>query len=128
MGNSFELPPQLTSTPKNARRAGRVRCQWTHCNLGEVLDISSTGMRVLCKRRPAADVGSVLAAVIDGLDGPVDVAGKVIWKKKVGFFRWQIGVEFGDLLPASRKGLALLARASLANDTIAVQDHARKSA
>ncbi len=128
MTQSFEMPPQLTATQKNARRAGRVRCQWTLCNLGDVLDVSSTGMRVNCRRKPAAPVGSKVAAVIEGHDGPFDVSGKLVWKKKSGFFRWMIGVEFDELTPAAKKGLSLLARASLSNDTIAAQDRVRRSA
>lgn len=128
MAHSFEMPPQLTSPQKNARRAGRVRCQWTLCNLGEVLDISSTGMRVNCRRKPAADVGAKVAAVVEGHDGAFDVSGKLVWKKKAGMFRWHIGVEFDELSPASKKGLAILARSSLSNDTIAVQERSRRSA
>ena len=85
-------------------------------------------MRVLCRRKPAAAVGSRVAAVVDGLEGPFDVLGTLVWKKRVGLFRWQIGVEFTDVLPAAKKGLTMLARASLLNDTIAVKERSRRSA
>ncbi len=128
MVHSFEMPPQLTKHNKNDRKCGRVRCQWTHCDLGDIRDLSLTGMRVGCRRKPAAEVGAKLSVIIDGHDDKFDVTGKVVWKKKEGWFRWTIGVEFEELSPAARKGLALLARASLSNDTLAIQDRVRKSA
>jgi len=128
MTHSFEMPPQLTKTGSNARKCGRVRCQWTHCNFGEIMDISSTGMRVQCRKKPAAELGAKLSVIIEGHDDKFDVSGKMVWKKKAGFFSWIIGVEFDELSPAARKGLALLARSSLSNDTIAIQDRMRKSA
>lgn len=128
MANSFELPPQLTAHNKNARRSGRVRCQWTHCSLGSVEDISATGMRVICRRKPAAEKGSRLAAIVEGLDGEFDISGRIVWKKKVGFFRWEMGIEFDEVTPEARKGLALLARSALTNDSLATRDRMRKSA
>ena len=129
MAHSFEMPPQLTKTrDSNARRGGRVRCQWTHCNLGEILDLSITGMRVACRRKPAADVGSHIAVNVEGGDGTFDVSGKIVWKKKAGLFKWTVGIEFDELTPAARKGLTFLARSALSNDSIAIQDRMRKSA
>ena len=127
MVHSFELPPQLTKQDKNSRKTGRVRCQWTHCDLGEILDLSLSGMRVGCRKKPAAEVGAPLSVIIDGQDDKFDVSGKVVWKKKDGLFRWMIGVEFDELSPAARKGLALLARSSLTNNTIAMQDRAKSA-
>lgn len=128
MPNSFELPPQLTAQNKNARKSGRVRCQWTHCSLGVVEDISATGMRVICRRRPAAENGARLAAIVEGLDGEFDVSGRIVWKKKIGFFKWEMGIEFDEVTPEARKGLALLARSALTNDSLATRDRMRKSA
>lgn len=103
-----------------------MRCQWTHCDLGDVLDISASGMRVTCKRKIAAEKGAHLAAIVEGLDGTFDVSGKIVWKKKIGWFKWEMGIEFDELQPAAKKGLALLARSSLTNENLAAQD--RKSA
>jgi hypothetical protein len=128
MVHSFELPPQLTKNDKNARKCGRVRCQLTHCDLGEILDLSVTGMRVACRKKPAADVGATLSVIIDGHEDKFDVTGKLVWKKKVGWFKWIIGVEFEELMPGAKKGLTLLARASINNDTIAVRERGRPAA
>lgn len=128
MTNSFEMPPQLTKSASNARRCGRVRCQWTHCDLGEIIDISSSGMRVSCRRRPAADAGARFSVIIEGHDDKFDVSGRMVWKKKGGLFKWIIGFEFDELSPAAKKGLALLARSSLTNESMAQQDRTRKSA
>jgi len=128
MANTFEMPPQLTAQNKNARRSGRVRCQWTHCSLGAVQDISATGMRVISRRKLAADKGARIAAIVEGLDGEFDISGRIVWKKKLGWFKWEMGIEFDEVTPEARKGLALLARSALTNDAMAVQDRQRKSA
>ncbi len=128
MGSSFELPPQLRKTENNARRCGRVRCQWTHCNLGEVLDISATGIRIKCKRRPAAENGARISINIEGIDGAFDVSGRIVWRKKVGMFRWEVGIELDEPSLEARKGLSLIARSALTNDSMAAHDRTRKSA
>lgn len=126
MGQTFEIPPQLRSSRSNARRCGRVRCQWTLCNIGEVIDISATGMRIRSRRKPAAQNGSRIAVIVEGIDGSFDVSGRIVWRKKVGFFRWEVGVELDEPSADVRKGLSLIARSALANESLAVQ--ARRSA
>ncbi len=128
MANTFEMPPQLTAPNKNARRSGRVRCQWTHCSLGALEAISATGMRVISRRKLAAEKGSRIAAIVEGLDGEFDISGRIVWKKKLGWFKWEMGIEFDEVTPEARKGLALLARSALTNDALAVKDRQRKSA
>ena len=128
MSNTFEMPPQLRAVEGNARRCGRVRCQWTRSNLGDILDISASGMRVASRRKISADKGAHLAARVEGLDGEFDISGRIAWKKKIGFFKWEMGIEFDELDPAAKKGLALLARSALTNEAFAIQDRPRKSA
>src|SRR5262245_6752646 len=113
MSQGFEMPPQLRSSDGNARRNGRVRCQWTHCDLGEILDLSASGMRVRSRKKIAAEVGARISAIIEGMDGPFDVSGGVVWKKKVGLFKWEMGIEFVDLTPEANKALVLIARSAL---------------
>lgn len=85
-------------------------------------------MRVVSRRKLAAEKGAKISAIVEGLDGEFDIAGHVVWKRKVGFFKWEMGIEFEEVTPEARKGLALLARSALTNDSIAVKERTRKSA
>jgi len=96
--------------------------------LGSVQDISSTGMRLICRRKLKAEEGAKIAAIVEGLDGEFDISGRVIWNKRLGFFRWEMGIEFDEVTLEARKGLALLARSALTNDAIAIKDRVRRSA
>lgn len=61
------------------------------CSLGQVLDISSTGMRVACRRVPKEKwVKFVLNAEVD----PLPVHAKVVWAKRLGFRKHEVGLLF----------------------------------
>ena len=73
---------------RNARRqavSSNVRC-----NLGEIVDLSASGMRVIARKPLQGDARISLLAQRTA----VQLAGKVAWTKRVGFRRHMVGVEF----------------------------------
>ncbi len=103
----------------NNRKAGRVRCQYVSCSLGEVRDLSSTGLRVLCKRNPSIAAGQAICFKLNTLEGaelPVTV--EVAWARKAGWLKHELGMRFLDVSPELRMALLQLCRASAYNETL----------
>jgi len=99
------------------RRHGRVRCLDIECTFGDIMDLSASGMRLRTNQRPPT-VGGSFATTIIGLDGPVEFTGVVVWTKRAGFFKFEVGIEFRELSAQMRTALARLARASAHNETM----------
>lgn len=109
------------------RRHGRVLCQEVSCSLGPVLDLSASGIRAETKGRIDAEVGEVFAITLDCLGESVGLLAKLVWKKRTGLWRHQVGLEFGALTEPQRKQLSLLARAAASNETIRITNLRRAS-
>mgnify|MGYP001600310482 CR=1 FL=1 len=112
------LGKDCSNDPKNRRVAGRVALQHIECSLGSVLDLSSTGMKLMCKCKPPIGVGEPFSMVLIGLDGPVPVTCRAVWIRKSGWRAYQTGVTFIDMTPELREAIATLARSVYMNETI----------
>jgi hypothetical protein len=118
MGTARELPPiARTFGPDNARRCGRVRVQMITCSLGDVLDLSATGMRVRTRGRPPEE-GAVVGVRVEGLVRPVDVRATVVWVRKAGWRKLELGLKFEELSREDRSELAAIARTAPMNDVL----------
>ncbi len=73
----------------------RIRQTELHCSLGKVVDISSTGLRVVCRRIPKDEVTFELNTTVD----PLTVQTKVVWVKRLGFRKHEIGLHFVESSP-----------------------------
>ena len=83
------------------RRFGRFKAQRLGCNKGVVLDLSGGGMRLRYNRRLS---GRIAIKVWTPREG-ITVQGHVVWTRRLGFRKYEIGVEFCDLTPAMTQGL-----------------------
>jgi hypothetical protein len=110
-----EKAPVLRPAETNSRRHGRVRCESIHSSLGEIADLSASGARVRRRRRLSVRLGSMVNFDIEGLDGPVRVLARVIWMRRVSFFKHEIGVLFEDVSPQVRRALVDIAKRSPSN-------------
>lgn len=113
-----ELPApganEPAATKECLRRHGRVRTAGAViCSLGEVVDISASGMRVRCSGRPEARVGRRINITIAGDGDPFLVAMRPVWIRKVGFFKYELGGCFEDVDESTRMQLLLIARSSV---------------
>src|SRR5687767_1398774 len=97
MGIAKEIPPLFKPFGgNNARQKGRIKVAQVSCSLGDVLDVSATGMRIMCKGAPPRE-SSVVPVRIFGLLNPVDAQGRIVWARRVGWRRHEVGVVFENL-------------------------------
>jgi hypothetical protein len=90
------------------RKFGRLPQDTLKSNLGAVLDISAGGMRVLCHRVPRGQVEIYL------LDNqlPGRLMAEVSWSKRVGLFKFEVGLRFENLTPSMSQCLTSIAAAN----------------
>lgn len=107
---------QSKQSAANLRKWGRVRCQSITCSLGPVLDLSAKGMRVIT--RHMISTGTMMVVTIDTLDGSLMLPCFCPWRKRIGLFKYEIGLCFVDLKPHAMEALNRIARSSAHNETI----------
>lgn len=103
---------------ENLRRHGRVKCHDVGCTLGEVIDLSASGVRVRAKGRVSVRSGDAFVMTIQTLDGPMLAPVRVAWVRRTGFRTHEIGITFSQTGPALTSALSNLARASANNEVI----------
>ncbi|MEZ6193422.1 MAG: DnaJ domain-containing protein [Phycisphaerales bacterium] len=74
------------------RSAPRHATETLSCHLGDVVDISSTGVRVRCKSKPPFREGSMTTIKFTFNGGKLQVGVQERWRKRVG---WRGGYEIG---------------------------------
>lgn len=112
--NPLPTPPR----DANARRHGRVRAQTITCSLGDVMDISISGMKVRCGSKPDLKKGETAPVTIDGLNGPFTVPATFNWCKRTGLFKWVAGFQFAQVPESARRELLEIARIAAIGETL----------
>lgn len=94
------------------RRHGRLRCEETSCCVGQVTDLSASGMRVKRRGRPIMEVGDELQIGVhpDAGEPAITLTARVVWIEKAGFRQHIYGMEFAGLNDQQRIKLGELAR------------------
>lgn len=89
---------------KNQRRSGRERRRADRhstnalaCDLGRVVDISQTGMKLICQRKPPIRVGQIIEAKLDSGTHRVPISGQVVWVRRKGLKEFEVGVHFVNI-------------------------------
>ncbi len=72
------------------RSAVRFKLGQLKCNLGRVLDLSSGGVRLLCRRKLR---GRHELTLFDR-DGGVRVEAEVRWSRRLGLWKHEVGLQF----------------------------------
>ena len=75
------------------RIPGRVPQEMLVCDLGPVLDLSPGGMRVLATRRREGQLDLTLC----GGDLKLALRAKVVWNRRLGFRRHEVGLTLLDV-------------------------------
>ena len=86
----------LAEQESGRRRRGRLGQEAVISNIGTVMDLSTAGMRVRCRRLPR---GEKFTVQIRGLGNEVKVQGRVAWQRRYGLFRREAGIAFIDVGP-----------------------------
>ncbi len=107
-------PKLILEDPDNSerRRHGRLRCEDTSCCVGQVTDLSASGMRVNRRGRPIMDVGDELQIGIhpDAGEPAITLTARVVWIERKGFRKHIYGMEFAGLNDDQKRQLGELAR------------------
>jgi hypothetical protein len=82
---------------RDARRARRLRTNTLTCDLGAILDISRTGMRVRCPSKPSLRVSQVVPLCLESSGQRLRVSAIAVWIKRRGFRAHEIGLHFVNL-------------------------------
>ncbi|MCH7571944.1 MAG: DnaJ domain-containing protein, partial [Planctomycetes bacterium] len=64
---------------------------------GDVVDISTTGMRIRCERKPPIKVGQYIEAKLESNSHRLPVSGLVIWVRRKGFKGYEVGIKFVNI-------------------------------
>lgn len=110
-------PASTTSVKPNCRRHARYACANLTCTLGEVVDISDSGIRVRCKGKPDVETGQITTLHIECNNKACTLAAKIVWTHRIGFRVYEIGIEFSNLTPELRAALEGAARPSALDET-----------
>ena len=98
----------LTASKRNIvvpRHADRYQTIGLNCDVGEVVDLSATGMKVSCARKPAIARGDVVTFSIRSATQRLVVMGRVAWTRRQGLRAHTIGVQFLNLKPGVPEAL-----------------------
>ncbi|MHC4948311.1 MAG: PilZ domain-containing protein [Planctomycetota bacterium] len=106
---SFDPRTGLTEAEDHAnrRRTGRLGLEGVRCDLGEVHDLSCSGMGIVSRK--GLRVGTETPVVIMAGPDNVLVRARVCRAKKLGLFRHELGLEFVDVTDETRDRLTGIA-------------------
>ncbi len=93
----------------NPRRASRVASEGLTCQMGQIVDLSETGLRLRSSSRIKLEVGSQLKLTIASSMQRVSVTGQVVWVRN-SLLKGSAGIRFVDTPPAVARALVELAR------------------
>ncbi len=122
-GNALGPRPE-----NNRRRHPRLRCEHVKCGLGDVLDISQSGIRVGRSTELPVKVGSEFAFELNLPDGKILVLGKLVRSVKARGGTFEYGVEWVKHDERLAAAVRAMARDVVYNETLRPDiDRARKS-
>ena len=104
----FELPCQeYYGSEADQRIHARMNLEHISCSVGQILDLSLGGMRVKCTSVPEP----LVDFSIEHGDEKIDLRAEVVWNKRVGFRKHEVGLRFLNVSREVNDRLADLAMA-----------------
>ncbi len=94
---AFTAPTDIGDDPRRADP--RHATESVTCLLGELLDISSSGMRVRCQGKPPFAVGGVSTVKLSFQGGHLHVTVQERWRRRSGWRAYQLGLKFVNTSP-----------------------------
>jgi DnaJ-domain-containing protein 1 len=120
--NPFQAAPKEHAL----RRAPRHEAHGLRCPLGELKDISTSGLRCQTQGKPSVTVGQVVPLVIRNEGQAIKVHAQVVWVRRLGGVMsktFQIGVRFQSMTPKLERALDQLARFGYVNTSELVEEN-----
>ena len=103
----------------NKRKNGRLAAQDAHTALGEVMDISGSGMRIRRRGAKPVSVGDTFLLDLYVCGRAVRLPVEVVRIQKAGWRSHDYGLRFGELPPEMRAQFGMLARMAAKHVSIA---------
>ncbi|MEX2218999.1 MAG: PilZ domain-containing protein [Phycisphaerales bacterium] len=100
------------------RRGGRLTTRGLRCSLGRVVDLSSSGLRVIHSGFSPRGEGARTITIYADI-GPIRVQARIVRRTRTGLFRQELGLEFVNLDPAMRQQLLAVFRSAMKNTSVA---------
>lgn len=100
----------------NARRHERHPTDVVTCALGEIIDLSASGVRLVCRGKPPLERGSSAAITLRFGDQRMPLVAQARWVRRRGVFRgglrgeYEVGMRFLQLTTAKQKALESIGR------------------
>jgi len=116
MARSTPIP--ITRADEEARRTGRVRCRNVRSSIGEVVEVSGSGLRIRSRTKPPVREHQQFELSLHVLGRDVTIGSRAIWVRKRGWRRWEMGVQFTRVTDDARRSLKDLVRASMINEAV----------
>ncbi len=104
--NSF---PGIAPETANARRFGRLKCEMLASTLGDVIDVSGSGLRIRTPGKPPVKIGQEFDLQVHGLGQAVILPVKCVWIKRTGLFKREVGLQIGEINEETRSLLTRIA-------------------
>jgi DnaJ-domain-containing protein 1 len=94
------------------RLAERHEAHGLRCPLGELLDLSVTGLRCKCEQKPQVAKGAVIPLVLQNNSQTIRLMARVVWVRKANLIggTWQVGLHFLDVRPGIRAAIEQFAK------------------
>ncbi len=94
------------------RRDERFAAKELNCPMGDIVDLSASGMRLRRKGKPPVREGQTERFTLGGSTQKVTVSGRVVWLKRASLVAnvFEMGVQFVGLTPGQSAALVQLAR------------------
>jgi len=93
------------------RKLPRHETDAVTCELGKILDLSGSGMRVQFKGRCPVKVGQTMPIKLKTPNGSLPVTLRTIWRQRTGLMGgYEAGFQFLGIKPAQSVALATIAR------------------
>lgn len=99
-----------TTRTKRQRGSERYVAAGLRCAIGDVVDLSTQGVRVRYAQAPSVRVGDVFDMVIASESQKVRVRARVAWIRRAGVRGGELGAKFEQVRPGVAAALVQLAR------------------
>ena len=109
------------------RRAERHENSALSCQIGAVVNISSSGMKIKCEGKPPIKVGQIIDTKLDSGSQRVSVQASVIWLKRRGFKSFNVGMKFINMKNSLKAAIESLAKFGYIDLEAAVRQKQPKS-
>lgn len=99
-----------TTRAQRPRAGERYAAVGLRCAIGDVVDLSTQGVRVRYAQAPSVRVGDVFDMVISSESQKVRVRARVAWMRRAGVRAGELGARFEQVRPGVAAALVQLAR------------------